>query len=189
MELGRLLPKPLVKLGHRYRGFREFLAEVLEGNRSLIGDEAIDRARPQFEVSSDFKKLISSRNSRQRSMSEMFTSLAPFFEAGALLVQKQGSSRLSGLFVEGRTFLNEKDTPPIQLGLAALQSGVVVKGRNESVLRALGLQDAKRLSEADVFAFSPRSGFVFVLVCNRPPLWQIEALEAAFTFAVDEVIA
>jgi hypothetical protein len=152
----------------------------------LLGENDAQEIAPSFQVSDQFKSLenIPLKN---RALTQKFSDLAPYFEAGALLVQARGATgvttKLSGLFLEGRTFINEKETPEIELSLARLQPGSIVKGRTASVLRALGLQNAKHLREADVFAFSPRKGAVIVLICNRPALWRNDALEAAFTHA------
>jgi hypothetical protein len=189
MELSRLFPKPLSKIGQRYRGFREFLAEVLEGNRSLLGETESTEVAPPFEVSNRFEQLLSLRSfTYKRSTGEVFTYLAPYFEAGACLHQKNGVTKLTGLFLEGKTFINENDAPVIKLGLSGLSEGRVVKGRLRPVLRALGLEGAKKLIDADVFAFSPREGVVFLLICNRPMLWQFDALEAAYSYSTGEVL-
>lgn len=188
MELSRLLPKPLMKIGSRYRGFREFLSDVLEGHRSLLGEVETTEPSIQFEVSNAFEHLGSLDISR-RPMSEVFANLVPYFEAGACLVQKTDANgshtHLTGLFLDGHAFQNETDMPIVELGLSKLGSGKIVKGNRQGVLRALGLESAKKLADADVFAFSPRKGFVVVLICNRPIFWQIEALESAYFFAAD----
>ncbi|HVK62674.1 MAG TPA: hypothetical protein VM432_14040 [Bdellovibrionales bacterium] len=182
MELSRLFPKPLSELGHRYRNLREFLAEVLEGNRSLLGEDEKQNALPPFQVSNQFEKLekIPVKN---RAIVQRFSDLAPYFEAGAYLSQTGKVTKLNGLFVEGKVFVNENEAPPIQLNLSQLKPGKIVKGRSESVLRALGLDEAKRFADADAFAFSPSKGSIIVLICNRPALWQNDALEAAFDHA------
>ncbi|MES2857077.1 MAG: hypothetical protein V4692_14510 [Bdellovibrionota bacterium] len=186
MELGRLLPKPLSKIGTRYRGFREFLAEVLEGNRSLLGENEDAEIAPPFEVSNRFE-FLRAYSHRHHSLNETFTGLAPYFEAGAILIQKNGGTRLTGFFLEGKTYLNENDAPVVELGLSELKPGVIVKGRIAPALRVLGLGEAKRLFDSDAFAFSPKTGVVLLLICNRPRLWQTEALEEAFHFASDFV--
>lgn len=210
MDLSRWGLRRISKIGDRYRNFREFLGDVLEGDRTLIAPETIEGAtvETQFSVRDDLASLLASAELTQKLVPAtsrkagaplvnakrvdrvqlIFEALAPFFEAGFCL--SKNGERLDSMFLFGRVF-NATDADSLEnvrLALPPLRSGQVVKGRVRPVLEVFGIESLTLLDDASSFAFTPVSGRVFLLICNRPHPWQILAIENAFE-TVSELLA
>lgn len=202
MDLSRWGLQRFTRISDRYRNFREFLGEVLEGERSLLSEEvAAEKAHAAenlFTPRSDIERLlevpIPSRGLQSLRTETIFEMLAPFFAAGFLLelpeanedaklksgeVSMTSCPMLKGMFLFGRVFV-----PPggekmaVAIVLPDLSGGGVVRGRVSPVLHALNLQGVEELSDAAVFAFQPHKNHVFLIVCSRPSLWQADMIQA-----------
>jgi hypothetical protein len=187
MELSRWGFNKLTQISDRYRDFSRFLADVLEGDRSLISDPKKDHGAA-FEVRGDIESLMS--GPAKQTVGNRFFQLMHFFEAGFMLQSTQAvkaanstnstSLALQSMFLFGKTFLPQpSEVPNVELCLPVFSKDHVYRGRTDAVLRAFHLENLERLRSANAFAFSPRDGLIFILICNRPHPWQVAAIEAA----------
>ena len=186
----------LSKLRARTRDLRDFLGDVLEGERELLDSSPSESASGSqslveaFEVSSDWDEL-----DRQFAIlkpgtppEKILAEFAPYFEGALCLKTERGQkeARLMGVTLFGRTF-----QPPqsgggvVDLGLNGLRSGYVVAGRILPVLKALKIENIEDLHDCSAFAFVPTDGVIFVLFCDRPHPWQVFAIENAYLSARD----
>jgi hypothetical protein len=193
MDLSRWNIPHLSKLRERTRDLRDFLGDVLEGDRELLNDPSrTETPREKFEVSSDWDELDHQLALLKpgASAEKILAEFAPYFE-GALCIRTEGRGskqkmRLTGFALFGQTF-----SPPdskgadLDLGLAGLRSGFVLKGRIEPVLHKLRLGGVEGLQSASAFAFSPSDDSIYVLFCDRPHPWQVFAIENAYLSARD----
>lgn len=193
MDLSRWNIPHLSKIRARTRNLRDFLGDVLEGERELIESRepaAGFHEEEAFEVSSDWDELdrqlaiLKPGTSPEKILAEF----APYFE-GALCLKTERElreSKLSGVTLFGQTF-----QPPasgggmVDLGLAGLRAGHVVAGRILPILKELKIENIEDLHECNAFAFVPADGVVFVLFCDRPHPWQVFAIENAYLSARD----
>lgn len=193
MDLSRWNIPHLSKIRARTRDFRDFLGDVLEGERELIqphepaGDFVEEEA---FDVSSDWDELdrqlaiLKPGTSPEKILAEF----APYFEGALCLKTERGvrEAKLSGVTLFGQTF-----QPPasgggvVDLGLAGLRPGHVVAGRILPILKELKIENIEDLHDSNAFAFVPTEGVIFVLFCDRPHPWQVFAIENAYLSARD----
>ncbi len=186
MEISRWGFDKISRISDRYRHLRDFLADVLEGERTLIKDQkGKEQPAPAFEIASDVERIEwSTRLTGVRAADRpvvVFKALAPFFEAGFCLREAETNElTLESMFLFGRVFLPPaKEAPVVDLPLPALESGTVFRGRSSAVLRVFKLEGLAQLHQASTFAFSPEKGIVYLLVCGRPHPWQLTAIEKA----------
>ena len=183
MEIGRWSLKKISSLSSGYRDLAKFLAEVLDGERDLIGGGAPGAV--SFEVRGDFERVLEDASplplQGEKQRLAVFSLLAPYFEAGFLLrTNSEDSSQvaLESMFIFGRVYqAGAMQKPLLSLCFPDFKSGHVYRGRSEAVMRAFHLEALDRLKDAAAFALSPRAGTAIVLICNRPRLWQLSALE------------
>lgn len=187
----------LSKLRARTRDLRDFLGDVLEGERELLEtrERSPREVEEAFDVSNDWDEL-----DRQLAIlkpgtppEKILAEFAPYFE-GALCLRvdrASGDSRLAGVTLFGQTFRPPSGAGPssskdeVDLGLTGLRAGSVVAGRILPILKALKLEKIEDLHECSAFAFTPSEGVVFVLFCDRPHPWQVFAIENAYLSARD----
>ncbi|MES2965364.1 MAG: hypothetical protein V4760_15885 [Bdellovibrionota bacterium] len=186
MDLSRLNMKSLTRLGRRYRNFREFLAQVLEGERSLVDPKAeIQNEEPEFarndEVDRVTRELAKIASSGRATVPAVFAVLAPFFEVGFSLRRDGGALVLEQMFLLGRVF-----TPPgvrepeVDFGLVGEKVEGVLRGRVAPILREAELENFKTLMAADALAFEPATDRLFVLISDRPHPWQVGMIETVY---------
>lgn len=192
MELGRWGLKKINRISDRYRDFKDFLADVLEGERSLIVKEINAHgdtiSEGPFHTSDEIDSLlyrVGPQRHRALDRSDViFKGLAPFFEAGFLLRAASSPSelKLESMFLFGKVFVPPaSEEPLVEMQLPASPDERVFKGRAAGVLRVFRLEGLTPLREAAAFSFSPKAGLHFVLICNRPHPWQMVAVEKAYT--------
>jgi hypothetical protein len=200
MEFSRWGLDQFNRISDRYRGFKDFLADVLEGDRSLIDPHPDNSAHAEstFQVRNDLDYIIIEPMGRVRTIElvkTVFKRLAPYFEAG-FLIETSGERvpgeaptvALESMFLFGRVFTPPpSEAPRVELTLPRFLPEVVYRGRTDAVLRVFRLDSLQSLKDATVFAFSPRPNITFILVCNRPHPWQVTAIEKIF-FAVTELL-
>jgi hypothetical protein len=167
------------KWSKKYQNLQEFLGDVLEGERELVTDDVSEEA--PFSVRNDIETLTStplpSRGRSSLRLESRFGSLAPYFEAG-FLFSVNGEADLRSMFLFGRVFVPQGlEKTKVDLGFPTEVFSGVLKGKTKPFLRAMNLDSLKALSDAATFAISLEAGVVMVLICNRPPPWQIEILE------------
>jgi hypothetical protein len=92
------------------------------------------------------------------------------------------------MFIYGKIFVSpEQQAPQVNLSLPLFARDRVYRGRLSAALKAFQLESLRGLQTANVFAFVPMPGVTLVLICNRPPPWQVLALEQAF-LSVQELV-
>jgi hypothetical protein len=200
MEFSRWGLDQFNRISDRYRGFKDFLADVLEGERSLIEPHPENSSNPEsvFQVRNDLEKMVTEPMGRVRTIElvkTVFKRLAPYYEAGFLLETSRervpGEAPtviLESMFLFGRAFTPpSSEAPRVELSFPHFSPLRVYRGRANAVLRVFRLDSLESLKDASVFAFSPRPEVTFVLVCNRPHPWQVTAIEKTF-FAVTELL-
>lgn len=186
MDLSRLNIPSLARLGTRYKNLREFLAQVLEGERTLLDPQAEVRIEePEFERNDDVTRVsheLAKLGANDRAtVSSVFSVLAPFFEVGFSLRREGPSLKIEAMFMLGRVF-----TPPgarepeVDFGLGEASIEGVWRGRVAPLLREAHLDNLSSLKSGDALAFEPAPGRVFVLVSDRPHPWQVGMIEAAY---------
>lgn len=189
MDLSRFSLSSLSRLKNRYRNLREYLADVLEGERHFIntGDPNAEPIAP-FEVSRDQSRMEKTLSTvRGGSVSSVLETLAPYFDAGFAL-EGPNVNRISSMFLTGQFFETPRgQSIEVDLRLGGLVGEGVVRGRTEPVLRALRLEGVERLRGCEVFAFSPVKNVIFILFDQRPQVWQVGFLESAY-FGVREAL-
>lgn len=187
MDLSRLNISSLGRLGKRYKNLREFLAQVLEGERHLLDPKAeVSDDTPEFHrsddtnaVKRDLTKLIASGRS---DVANVFGALAPFFEVGFSLRREHGELKIESMFLMGRVFVPPGVTEPtVDFGLSDRAISGIERGRVSPLLKEANLENlSSTLSEADALAFEPKAGRVFVLVSDRPHPWQVGMIESVY---------
>ena len=176
----------LTRLPSRYREFQEFLAGVLEGERELVQPAASSSEVPAFQLRDDVESLLDARSSQTAAAKRteaVFSQLAPFFEAGVLFKRADdGSPRVEAMFLFGRCYASSSSEPHVipEVRLPAFAADRVMKGRIKPFLRALQFESLGTLSDASVFALTPRRDTVIALVCGRPHPWQIGVVEKTY---------
>lgn len=183
MDLSRLNIPTLARLGHRYRHFREFLAQVLEGERTLLDPQAeIENEEPEFFRNDDLslvtRELSQLAASGRANLATVFNTLAPFFEVGFSLRREGEDLKLESMFLLGRVFApSGVNEPLVDFGLGPERIEGVIRGRVAPILREARLEKLKMLESADALAFEPAAGRVFVLISDRPHPWQVGVIE------------
>ena len=186
MDLSRWGFDRLLRLSNRYRNLKTFLAEILDGERSLVEGESPAQIEEAFEVRDGFETIEAPYKLRdQDRVGAVFRALAPCFEAGFLVrrcLKTAGESEaveLESMFVFGRVFTpSSEEVPRYEMKLPIFDPERVFRGRAPAVLAPFRLDRVSRLSDASAFAFAPQPGVYIVLICGRPHLWQIAAIEA-----------
>lgn len=191
MDLSRWSLERLSRFADRYRELKIFLADVLDGERVLSENPEEEASRAHFEVCSDFSVLRKLEARRAQNEAEragiVFGELASFFEAGFFLRSsvKTGKAKasyveLESMFVFGRVFSpDRKERPRFEMKLPSGEPFRVFKGYTAAVLKPFRLDSSKRLRDASAFTFSPYPDLHFILICSRPQLWQVSAIEEA----------
>lgn len=183
MDLNRWGLQKFTRLSDRCRNFQEFLGEVLEGERSLIHENAKQDEAPLFAVRDDVERIlltpVPSRGLQSRRAENVFEGLAPFFEAGFLLRAKaETGTRLLEMFLFGRVFVPpDSDGASVRLAIPEIEPGSVFKAPIRPVLRAFNLDSVKALHDANAFLMMPAPGVTILLICNRPHPWQQGVIE------------
>jgi hypothetical protein len=187
MDLGHWGLKRFREMKSHYRSFREFLGDVLEGERDLIEAQENHFEAP-FAVRDDIESLLSI-SPGPLDLDRVFERLAPFFEGGFLLdFAPETATRLNSMFLFGRVFVPPGDRgEKVNLALPGIARGQVMRGRVRPVLECFQLESLRNLDEASVFAFSPLRGQAILLICNRPKLWQPDAIIRVFA-VVSELV-
>jgi hypothetical protein len=151
----------------------EYMSDLLDGERSLLGEEKEPEADVVFEARSDIEDLLKcSFNGRtvQHRVFNLFHKLNPFFEAGFLLVQHEGAWIVGSMFLYGRKFeMHERAQAPFAIPL--MKSNSVVKGRSAAVLKAFELEGIARLRDSHAFLFDVGSDSIFLLLSEKPYPW------------------
>lgn len=192
MDLSRWNIPHLSKIRARTRDLRDFLGDVLEGERVLLeSTQAAEASEVEaFEVSSDWDELdrklaiLKPGTSPEKILAEF----APYFEGALCLKTERGSSesKLMGVTLFGQTF-----QPPasgggvVDFGLRGLRQESVVAGRILPILKELKIENIEDLHDCHAFAFIPVEGVVYILFCDRPHPWQVFAIENAYLSARD----
>jgi hypothetical protein len=197
MDLGRLGLqgiRHIVRLSDHYRGLHEYLAQVLEGERSLTAPlpqeerQAVAPAPVQsipFTVRDDietFREQFSTQAPGAKAGkrdAEVFEALAPYFEAGFRLSRgMQGEVRLHSMFIFGRVFQTQDPGGMVlPFVLPVLGRDRVASTRARPVLRRMQLEAVDKLHDASAFLFEPRLGVMMLLICDRPHPWQVGHVE------------
>jgi len=179
MDLGRF--------NRRLKNFREFLGQVLEGERELLDPEArVVHEEIDFNRNDDINRvsrdLTTLASNGRANVGTAFAALAPYFELGFNLRRAGGRFEIEAMFLYGRVF-----TPPgarrptATFGLARETIEGVIRGRVAPVLQEARLDNlAKSLAEGDAVAFEPVNGRVFLLVSDRPHPWQVGMVESVY---------
>lgn len=197
MELGRWSIGAITRVSDRYRELKDFLVEVLEGERTLL-DQAPTGQPAEFQVASIASLLFQPINAARLSAEfrqELFAQLTPYFLGGFLLRPMEslpdGQTHLEveSMFVLGRQFHSVAGQSSIgfKLRLPNLSTGKVYRGRVAPLLNILHLDQLNLLKSGDAFLLSPDGQMIIVLVCGRAPLWQSEAIEKVYTALADEL--
>jgi hypothetical protein len=194
MDLSRLNLPPLYRVSQwvdRFRGFRDHLAHILEGESGpLLGQQTVSDLDMRFEVRSDFEALMDStlerrhmtaRMSSQRRAELVFDELAPYFDAGfCLSLGRDGEYAFNSMFLLGRCFRADGlNAPHLLFKAPEMPVGSVLKGRVDPVLRAFDLGMIRSLNDGAAFAFRPVDEILFIIICTRPHLWQVDAIADA----------
>ena len=183
MELGRWGRVKLSRLSKGYRELTKFMTDVLDGERSLL-DNGNEAAPIDYEVRGDFARILADPSLKglkgKGLWIELFDRFAPYFEAGFLLRGQGEEVVLESMFIFGKLYRSDAGAKPaLSLGLPLLPDGHVYSGRADAVLRLFKLDKVARLKDTSAFAVSPVQGTQIVLICGRPRLWQLDALEEA----------
>ena len=164
------------------RGLLEYIDDLLEGERSLLGDDEEKSVEAPFEARSDVKSLlrtlVQGRNSRQK-LTNTFQSFAPFFEAGFLLERsRNGEWQVSSIFLYGKQF-QAPDDSIVPFKVPQVPPGGVVRGRSPAVLKAFQLEGITRLRDSDAFLFDVADDKIFLLLSEKPYPWLDELVRDA----------
>lgn len=208
MDFDRWGLQKLIHLKDRYSDFRDFLAEILEGDRSLVSDYSKNESTrghsevalsdeqniaPAFQVRNDMRVLLAQPLPVGRKgtikVEALFESLAPFYEAGFLLCRSSdGKIRLRSTFVYGQKYsASEKAGIIVDVSLPDHCNGGIKSGRIKPLLKSLNMDSIQSLHDSAVFIFEPIENEFFVLVCGRAGPWQMNAIEETF-LVVNEIL-
>jgi hypothetical protein len=184
MDIGRWSLEKVSKLTDRYRGFHQFVGDVLETSPGV----AAPQRETKFSVQNDVEKILELKKpGRVPKLEAVFKALTPYFEAGFLIensadaVTAEVMSSLRSMFLFGHSFSpSETDDMPVRLALPSFEKELVVTGRVMPVLKTFELDSFKTLHQASAFAFSPTPGSVIILICNRPHPWQVDLIERTY---------
>ena len=190
MDLTRWGILKISRLTKKYRNLQDFLGQVLEGERTLVEAPASGATEVKFTVRNDIDKLFLPVAKKASGPEGHLERLAPYFEAGFLLqvkIERGGHApthHLKNMFLFGHSFepSEAQDGMRVDLKLPIIARDNVIWGRVRPVLAAFGLESISSLNGADAFAMSPKPGWVFVLVCNRPYPWQLDVIEKAYKY-------
>ncbi len=151
----------------------EYMSDLLDGERSLLGEEKEPEADVVFEARSDIDDLLKcSINGRtaQHRVFNLFHKLSPFFEAGFLLEKHDGEWFVGPMFLYGRKFeMPERARVPFEI--PAMKSNNVVRGRSQAVLKAFELEGVARLRDSHAFLFDVGNESIFLLLSEKPYPW------------------
>lgn len=181
----RFVSFPARRFSDRYQNLKDYLGDVLEGQRSLLAPgEDPARTEAPFVIRDDIEILLERSLPRGAGRGlgglEIFARLAPFFEAGFYLGSSGSSYRLRSMFIWGRTFFpSSGDEIDIDISVPKISRHDVLKGRGEPVLKAFQLERLVELRASSAFMLAPEEGSVLILICNRPHPWQMGVIEDA----------
>jgi hypothetical protein len=151
----------------------EYMSDLLDGERSLLGEEKEPEADVVFEARSDIEELlkcaVNGRTPQHRCLA-LFHKLNPFFEAGFLLVKHEGAWVVGSMFLYGKKF-EMPERARVPFGIPQMRSNSVVKGRSPAVLKAFELEGIARLRDSHAFLFDVGQDSIFLLLSEKPYPW------------------
>ena len=195
MDFSRWSVPSIKEVSDHVRQVREFLVQVLEGERALIEgkNDPVDET-PLFQRFDDLSTLTADLQKwaarREASSTRVFAALALYYEAGFSIRRTGNELKLESMFLFGRVFTPPPaEAPIVDFGLKRRRHfDGVLRGAVRPILREARLDVIKTLNRADAFAFESEADRIFLLISDRPHPWQVLALESTY-LAVREALA
>lgn len=151
----------------------EYMSDLLDGERNLLGEEKEPTPDVVFEARSDIedisKCMINGRTPQHRVVN-LFNKINPFFEAGFLLVKQDNAWVVGSMFLYGKKFeMQERARVPFEI--PKIPQNGVIRGRGPAVLGAFELEGIARLRDSHAFLFDVGSESIFLLLSEKPYPW------------------
>lgn len=169
----------LFRIRRKSKDIFEYVSDLLDGERSLLGDEADSSKQGVFEARSDIDLLLQQPliQKRNRPRAEiLFQRFTPFFEAGFCLRRSRGEWVVTNFFLYGKDFAPE-DHHAAPFGLPNVKSGTVVRGRSAPILKAFRLDNLAKLADSHAFVFAAGTDHAYLLLSEKPFPWLDELIQ------------
>src|SRR5687768_6239055 len=112
----------------------EYMSDLLDGERNLLGEEKEPAPDLVFEARSDIEDIlkctINGRSPQHRAIN-LFNKLNPFFEAGFFLVKQNGAWVVGSMFLYGKKF-EMQEAAQVPFPVPRIPQNGVVKGRSQA---------------------------------------------------------
>ena len=162
----------LFRIAKKSRAMFNYVSELLDGERSLLGEDEQTAEQPyeaRADVEAILRQPLQTRDPRKRNQA-LFESLNPFFEAGFLLTKTHGKWFATSMFLYGKKFeMPEKTRVPFPVPQVPIFG--VIKGRSPAVLKAFELDGVASLRDSSAFLFSIDANTIYLLVSEKPEPW------------------
>lgn len=169
----------LFRLRKKSKDIFEYVSDLLDGERSLLGDENEPAKQTVFEARADVDTLLNQPLGAKRGRAPaevLFQRLPPFFEAGFCFKHVAGEWVVVGFFLYGKEFSpQEHQVAPFVL--PKVKPGAVVRGRSAAILKSFRLDTIPKLADSNAFIFAAGSDHAYLLLSERPFPWLDELVQ------------
>lgn len=169
----------LFRIRKKSKDIFEYVSDLLDGERTLLGDEGDQQKEAPFETRSDIDRLLNQPlvAKRGRARAEiLFDRLTPFFEAGFCLKRVGGEWVVTNFFLYGKQFSPEEHQSA-PFGLPQVKKGTVVRGRSAPILKAFRLETLSKLADSHAFVFAAGDDHAYLLLSEKPFPWLDELVQ------------
>jgi hypothetical protein len=182
MDVQKWSQKKIRELTEQSKSFYGMISEILDGERGLLTGKEKSQPLPPFEVQNHIESLsalpFSSAFLKGPEKEVVFERLAPFFEGGFFLQKSAGAWTLRELFLFGHVFTPpESEQTAVDFEIPKLRSFQVLRTSGRYILRKFNLEAIRKLHSSSAFLIGISDDCVFLLLCNRPQVWQIDHID------------